>query len=344
MNRFLPLLAVIVSSGLSISYGEENRRLPEVDLEVKATALLGMDVPAMRIVALEDLKNVQLSINSCKGKKRLIKVGNLPKGETREYQLDHAPGRCLWHIEVRCKGTDGVKYFDFETAIARPMQITINKEDVDLAEGKIRFIASEPVARVVLTIFGEGGRKLLDADMVMESDAGNITSVRFPPQNETVTLVKLTVYDPLGFYNGVEITPFFIEIPHEEVAFEFGKAEILHSEEEKLERTLQNIQDALKRFGNEFKARLYVAGYTDTVGTKEYNQDLSERRAHAIASWFKSHGLHIQVCSQGFGEDALLVPTPDETPEPKNRRTVHVLANQHPPISAVFPRADWRCF
>ena len=158
-----------------------------------------------------------------------------------------------------------------------------------------------------------------------------------------MTFVRITAYDPDGFFNGVEISPFYVEIPHEEVNFEFGKADVLPAEEGKLAKTLQDVRGALRKFGNEFKARLYVAGYTDTVGTREYNQDLSDRRAMAIARWFTAHGLEVRVCYQGFGEDALAVHTPDETPEPRNRRTIHVLANQSPPPSKVFPGARWRC-
>ena len=111
----------------------------------------------------------------------------------------------------------------------------------------------------------------------------------------------------------------------------------------KLARTLEGVHAALIKFGNEFKAKLYVAGYTDTVGGREYNQDLSARRAQAIASWFQSNGLKVRACWQGFGEEALAVTTPDETPEARNRRTVHVLANQPPPTSGTFPRASWKC-
>jgi outer membrane protein OmpA-like peptidoglycan-associated protein len=118
---------------------------------------------------------------------------------------------------------------------------------------------------------------------------------------------------------------------------------VLPAEEPKLARTLEEVHKALAKLGNEFKARLYVAGYTDTVASREYNQDLSERRAMAIARWFSGHGLRVRACYQGFGEDSLAVQTPDETPEPRNRRTIHVLGNQTPPVSKVFPRPNWKC-
>jgi outer membrane protein OmpA-like peptidoglycan-associated protein len=343
MTRTVPVLAVALAliTGSTALAAQEAPQA--VDLQVKSAVLLGQGKPSMRLVAMSALRGVELRLTPCSGKARTVKVGAMAEGDTREFPLDHAPGRCIWHLEVRHAGAKAAQTFDFETVVARPMEIRISKNDVDLAEGRIAFVATEVVARVTLKVLGDGGRTLVDADFPLQSDAGNVTAVRFPPQTDNVTLVKLTAYDPDGFFNGVEISPFFVEIPHEEVTFEFGKADIQALEEEKLTRTMAEIRNAIKKFGNEFQARLYVAGYTDTVGGKDYNQDLSDRRAHAIAHWFATHGLEVRACSQGFGEDALAVATPDETPEPRNRRTVHVLGNQPPPISATFPRTSWKC-
>jgi OOP family OmpA-OmpF porin len=37
-------------------------------------------------------------------------------------------------------------------------------------------------------------------------------------------------------------------------------------------------------------ARMVVTGHTDTVGVEEYNKDLSERRARAVAEWISTNG------------------------------------------------------
>ncbi len=314
-----------------------------VDVQVKDKALLGTDKPGMRIVALADLRAVEARITSCDGRTRAMKIGSMRSGDGRETPLDHAPGHCAWKIEVRYAGATDPEVFQFETVIARPMELRISKDTVDLADGRIAFVATEPVAKVALKILGESGKMLLNEDQAVSSAAGATTTVTFAAPTENVTLVKLTAYDPNGFFNGVEISPFFVEIPHEEITFDTGKADIHPDEEGKLQNTLASIRAALKKFGNEFRARLYVAGYTDTVGGREYNQELSDRRAMSVAHWFASHGLEVRVCAQGFGEDALAVQTPDETPEARNRRTLYVLGNQAPPVSATFPRANWRC-
>jgi outer membrane protein OmpA-like peptidoglycan-associated protein len=64
-----------------------------------------------------------------------------------------------------------------------------------------------------------------------------------------------------------------------------------------------------------------VIGFTDTVGDLSYNQALSRRRAEAIRDRLVRNGLDRQAISTaGRGKHDLLVPTADQTPEPRNRR------------------------
>ena len=64
-----------------------------------------------------------------------------------------------------------------------------------------------------------------------------------------------------------------------------------------------------------------VIGHTDTVGKAEMNEALALKRAEAIAALLKDKGLKVHALSvESHGERNLLVATPDETAEPKNRR------------------------
>lgn len=65
-----------------------------------------------------------------------------------------------------------------------------------------------------------------------------------------------------------------------------------------------------------------IEGHTDTVGDKQTNQMLSERRAATVVDYLESR-YHIdrsRLQAVGMGEESLLVSTPDQTPEPRNRR------------------------
>jgi outer membrane protein OmpA-like peptidoglycan-associated protein len=72
--------------------------------------------------------------------------------------------------------------------------------------------------------------------------------------------------------------------------------------------------------------RFRIEGHTDTVGDAAANQTLSEQRAASVASFleqkFNIDAARLQTV--GLGEKDLAVPTPDQTPEPRNRR-VHVV-------------------
>ena len=64
-----------------------------------------------------------------------------------------------------------------------------------------------------------------------------------------------------------------------------------------------------------------IAGHTDTTGTAESNIELGRSRAMLIRNRVVAAGVDDSVVAvASHGEADLLVPTPDETPEPRNRR------------------------
>lgn len=64
-----------------------------------------------------------------------------------------------------------------------------------------------------------------------------------------------------------------------------------------------------------------VIGHTDTPGKAELNEELALKRAVAITDLLKKKGLKVQALSvESHGERNLLVQTPDDTAEPRNRR------------------------
>jgi outer membrane protein OmpA-like peptidoglycan-associated protein len=65
-----------------------------------------------------------------------------------------------------------------------------------------------------------------------------------------------------------------------------------------------------------------IEGHTDTVGSRDYNRALSERRAEAVVAYIaKKYGIDpSRLQAVGMGEDGLLVQTPPQTSEPRNRR------------------------
>ena len=75
--------------------------------------------------------------------------------------------------------------------------------------------------------------------------------------------------------------------------------------------------------------KVEVAGHTDSIGTEQYNQGLSERRAKAVYDYLTAHGIDAGrlVGPHGFGESHPIAPNTNadgsDNPEgrARNRRT-----------------------
>jgi len=86
------------------------------------------------------------------------------------------------------------------------------------------------------------------------------------------------------------------------------------------ERTLSVLGHALTSADlNGFHFR--VEGHTDTVGNPDTNRSLSQARAEAVASFLEGKfGMDASKLQPvGVGSDSLIVATPDQTPEARNR-------------------------
>ena len=66
-----------------------------------------------------------------------------------------------------------------------------------------------------------------------------------------------------------------------------------------------------------------VIGHTDTVGSEQYNQGLSDRRADAVRKALLAEGVaDDRIATKGVGKSDLAVPTAEGVKEPRNRRVV----------------------
>ena len=92
------------------------------------------------------------------------------------------------------------------------------------------------------------------------------------------------------------------------------------------QRARQIVAEAAQARTQQTVTRIEVNGHADTSGSPTYNQGLSERRARAVAAELVRLGVpQNEIVTRGFGETQLLVPTPDNTREPQNRRVEIVL-------------------
>ncbi|MEJ2008451.1 MAG: OmpA family protein [Acidobacteriota bacterium] len=115
------------------------------------------------------------------------------------------------------------------------------------------------------------------------------------------------------------------------IRFAFDKASLRPGDKEVLSR-IAGILSVLKGY------QIYVYGYTDDIGTKEYNLKLSDRRAVSVRNYLVHNGLNPNIITtKGYGKADPLVPGSSSRARAINRRveigivdsTIRPLASQN---------------
>lgn len=105
-----------------------------------------------------------------------------------------------------------------------------------------------------------------------------------------------------------------ISLPNSIFRFDFDKADLNQHNRELLSR-IAGILLISKGYG------LSVFGYTDDVGTAEYNQQLSLRRAAALKEYLVQAGIDPAIINiKGYGKTSPLVETATNEGRAQNRR------------------------
>jgi OOP family OmpA-OmpF porin len=111
----------------------------------------------------------------------------------------------------------------------------------------------------------------------------------------------------------VEPAPEMISL-ESDVFFDFDKSNIRPE-------AVPILEDVARQLVADTTMNILVWGHTDTVGSLEYNQGLSERRANAVASFLESRGVdRSRMTVEGFSWTKPAVPTGPNVNEPRNRR------------------------
>lgn len=88
------------------------------------------------------------------------------------------------------------------------------------------------------------------------------------------------------------------------------------------EESINMTKEIINEIKNRENPELEIIGHTDSVGEKEANYLLGLKRAESVKNILTSQGVDtgMEIELSSLGEDNPLIPMPDETPEPKNRR------------------------
>lgn len=227
----------------------------------------------------------------------------------------------------------------------RTLKVEVDKSHA-LDDHRIVVRMSRPPGKVQITVTSEKGDVIVDReDDFTGRPAGAPLVVTWEQEkDQPVASIELRMEDHEGNYIRQTYSAWYVPIPHEEVNFRTDSSEVDASEVAKLDGAFAKIEEVLaKDQARDHKnLTLYVAGHTDTVGNAGYNIKLSQARAQSLARWFRQRGVRIPIAYEGFGESALLVSTPDQTPEARNRRADYIIADAPPPVKSTGYHANWK--
>jgi outer membrane protein OmpA-like peptidoglycan-associated protein len=112
-----------------------------------------------------------------------------------------------------------------------------------------------------------------------------------------------------------KMQPMLITIDSTQAGFDFDSAEL----KPKMKRALGDVASKIKATSG--VESVAVTGHTDSKGSEEYNQGLSERRAKAAAGYLAGQGVPASsISSNGKGESMPVASNDTEEGRAKNRR------------------------
>ena len=302
--------------------------------------------PTLVLQATDIVNSAKIELKSATAKNQTVKVGRMNPGATKAIPLKVGKGTHTITVKISAEGAGGQKVeipaFEFDVVRVDPITLVIDPDGVDMDSREIPFKVNRPVDRVEMAFKDPKGRDLGVHTQNYGGAYGNLKANW--PAAGAIGSIEVRVYDVDEFWTSVLLEPWWVEIEHKDVNFDSGKYDIkAGAEEKKLEESLEEIREQMKR-NEKHRAgmRLYVAGYTDTVGPEGANQKLSAQRACSIARWFQKNGIDMPVYYQGFGESVLKVKTADNVDEAANRRALYLLGNAKPAPDSSMPKSNWR--
>lgn len=329
-KRFILIGAAAWLASLTLAHAQH---LP-VEVTVRETVKLPQESPGLKIETQEPIRDLKIVVRE--SGKTVASKSFPPLGSSAVQFVSWSAGPGLYDYAIEISGRTSAGQttatLHADVAVVRPLEIVVERERVDLNTRRIPLTINNPPGHVEMTIYDATGKTIYEGDIDLRDKSENSEiELRWPQLQDAIARIELRVFDVSNSWVGVELLPFRVEIPHVDVVFETNKWRILRSEKAKLDDAYKRLIQAIAEHGAEIKARVYILGHTDTVGSERHNMILSGNRANAIATYFKNkRGITLPILACGFGETMLAVKTADEVDEQRNRRAQYILAAEAP--------------
>ncbi len=333
--RKLRALVILLALGLDPAWAD--------DLSYGYTPAPGPgENPAVLITPNRPVASLFISIQAGSKTIELTKK-NLPEGQVvrvewpRDTKVTHAD------VFLRASFSDGnvtETSIPIDYSFLGQLSVDLSHASADIAARTVTVEVSAEVTSAELVAYGAHKAELDRSTISLSGGPGTVT-VPFVGDPADVVLLDVTLKNATA-YAGFTYSPWFLDIPHEDVLFASDSAEITSDQAYKLEATLVQLNDVVDKYGSMVPVKLYIAGCTDTVGDAGHNSELSGRRADAIARWLRTAGFNYPIYTYGFGESLLAVQTGDGEDNGANRRALYMVGANPPPSGSGVPSVGWR--
>ena len=193
-----------------------------------------------------------------------------------------------------------------------------NNVTIYVNENDVRYVSTD----IEMVNNGDGSGTYTDKskNLVIENDGkgkakitfnGQTTEVDAKPLEKPGKLAKLEMVPPVP---SIEANSLLIALDSE-VLFDVNKYDVrVHPEAEEV---LKNLAIVLKEMDVK---NFEIDGHTDSDGSEEYNQVLSEKRANSVKNFLVSQGVTAEITTKGYGESKPVASNDTAEGKQKNRR------------------------
>lgn len=191
-----------------------------------------------------------------------------------------------------------------------------NNVTIYVNENDVRYVSTD----IEMVNNGDGSGTYTDKskNLVIENDGkgkakitfnGQTTEVDAKPLEKPGKLPKLEMVPPVP---SIEANSLLITLDSG-VLFDVDKYDV----RPKAEEVLKNLAIVLKEMDVK---NFEIDGHTDSDGSDEYNQVLSEKRANSVKNFLVSQGVTAEITTKGYGESKPVASNDTAEGKQKNRR------------------------
>src|SRR5262245_53263808 len=173
--------------------------------------------PAQVVEDQRDGRKLEVQLTDAAGRRQTLRAQNLGAGSVKTLSFKHGQGTTAYKAELDVTWGDGSQEtftVDFEATRVGKLVMDITPDDVDIDGRKVKARVNNPAASIELVVMGESGAQLWSGRESFDppAPAGTDLSLSWDEPSEKILTMHLKIYDIAGYWVGMQISPFTIEI------------------------------------------------------------------------------------------------------------------------------------